>query len=178
MAPISDELVTRLKSVVLKAHPEAKCDLKDGELICEFRTQTFMLHAVDRGGAVAKTAHEEVGPKDGGFIIKVAVWKAPYEGAAGKPYGVHRRIYWHDYINEYKMLGSERVVRLDLSYGIEPNTTLFREIRALCSAYGTPLFQVKRERSDFKNISWREVDSADEEWRYFNDAPETKRRRR
>ena len=76
LAPIPDELVSRLKNVVLKAHPEAKCDLKDGELICEYRTQTFMIHGVDRGGEVSEIPHEEVGPKDGGFIVKVAVWKA------------------------------------------------------------------------------------------------------
>ena len=172
------KLKERISELVAKSHPEAKTYFQGDELICEYRTQTFMIHAVDKGGTVDEKPFEEVGPRDGGFIIRIGTRMAPYQGAAGKPYGVQRARYWHYYRNEYQIPRSKRVVRLDMSYGsltydYRHNAKLFREIRTFCSAYGKPLFAT-RHRPEFKNVAWSDVESADEEWMYFRDLPDKK----
>lgn len=178
-SPILVELKKRISELVTKSHPETKVTLADDELVCEYRKQKFMIHKVGKGGSVSENAHEEIGPTHGGFVIRIGLRDHPYQGASGKPYGVHRRHYWHDYINEYQIPRTERVVRLDLTYGnltydFRHNAKLFREIRTLCEAHGEPLFAVTEKRPEYKNILASDVESAGEEWEYFRDVPDKK----
>ncbi len=172
-SPILVKLEGRLKEIVQKAHPEATVHFRDeahDELVCEYLTQTFMVHSVGKTGTVSAQARKEVGPNLRGFLVRITVQEDSYSGPSGRPYGVHFATYWHRYINEYKIPGGQRVVLLDLSYGRRPNTKLLSEIRTLCSEFGVPIFKIDKKPELLKESSnWRDYDSAEQEWEYFKD---------
>jgi hypothetical protein len=135
------ELEPILLKVMQQAQPQATLAYTEGELVGQYQTQKFMVHTIYKTGAISEQSREELGPNFQGFLLKLTVQKAAYQGAADWPYGVWHRIYWDTYINEYQLPDKTGYLRLELSYGARSDTKLLSDVRRAIANYATPLFK-------------------------------------
>lgn len=175
-SPILVELKGRISELVAKIHPEAKTYFQDNCLVCEYETMTFMVHGRHKGGGYSQKPTAMVGPNKNGFLVRVTIEDfsdGAGNQAGGLVLGVQRHIYWSDYINEYKIPGTNRVLQLQLSYGATyPDTRkLFDELRKVLAKTGEPILKITKEPEPPKGgfAGWEERRA---EWNLFRDVAE------
>lgn len=174
--PILVELKERISELVAKSHPKAKTYFQNDELLCEYETETFMVHGRLMSGGYSKKPIAQVGPNANGFLIRINVEEfdnGSGNQAGGLVLGVYRQIYWNDYINVYKITGTNRVIHLRLSYGVvksQENRKLFDELRKTLTSYGEPILKITKEPEPPKGgFDGREQR---QEWGLFRDVAE------
>ncbi len=72
--PILLELRPQLQAAMQKVAPDATWELKGNELTASYKTQVSTVHSLRFYGDFAAQSHEEVGPTDSGFILRVRVF--------------------------------------------------------------------------------------------------------
>lgn len=100
--PILLELRPQLQAVMQKVAPDATWELKGNELTASYKTKEFTIYTISPGSHVASQAHQEIGPLDGGFILRVCVFSQLPDFAARTPRDA-RQAYWQNYRARYNL---------------------------------------------------------------------------
>ena len=130
-------LQTRLTETVKARQPDGQWRRDGRSLICEFKTMTFDIHAVDEKGLVSPEAHQEVGPEFDGFIIQLSPVQAALRRQPRPHYGRSYSPYWRHYFTLYQE--HDQPFRLDILYGVRTDKKLLEEVTdAVDDLFGKP----------------------------------------
>ena len=91
--PILVELRSLLQAAVRPQTPDVIWELKGNELSAQFKTREFTLYSISPSGSIAAQAHQETGPDNGGFILRVRVFSS-WPASAAQFSGEGRQAYW------------------------------------------------------------------------------------
>ena len=123
------KLEAGLVKMIEKEQPAAMWHRDDHLLVCEFNIQMYDVHAVDENGKISAEAHQEVGPREDGFIIKLSQRDLPVNGDVPP-------LYWSHHTEVY---GSpESSFRLDVHYGAMADKSLLAKVTAKVEEIGGP----------------------------------------
>ncbi len=126
-----------LMVVMNKYHIDAKWNVLDRSLTCEFKTMEFDIHAIDDQGNVALEAHRETGPQMDGLIIRISPIKSPLRRQPRPVYGRSYGPYWRHYHAIYNE--DFEPIRLDILYGVNTDKRLLEDVTAaLDDLFGKP----------------------------------------
>ncbi len=123
-------LQSKLTEILKGLEPAASIRLKGRQLIVEYRTRSFMVHASDKTGRMSEKAHEETGPDYRGLRLTLTLQEGKYTGAAKIPQEL-RKPYWHTYLNAYPIDRGKRHLHTMLSYGSRTDRKLIGKIKLL-----------------------------------------------
>ena len=100
--PILEELRPQLQAALQKVAPDATWQLKGNELTASYKTRIYTVHSIHPDGSISAQPHQEAGPDDGGFILRVRVFSELPDFAAQTPLG-GRQAYWRTYVARYNL---------------------------------------------------------------------------
>ncbi len=103
--PILVELRPLLQQTVREQAPDAVWELKGNELTAQWKTREFTIYSILPGGDVAAQAHQEIGPRNGGFILRVRVFSELPDFAFQTP-SAARQAYWRTDLARYNLRAS------------------------------------------------------------------------
>ena len=104
--PILEELRPQLQAALNKVAPDATWELKSNELMASYKTQVFTVHSLRFFGDFAAQSHEEVGPADGGFILRLRVF-SDFPGFAQKTPREERQEHWKTFLIRLNLRAGE-----------------------------------------------------------------------
>lgn len=105
--------------------------VQDGRAVTlSFNTRTFMVHSSDKLGHRSAKAHQSVGPRYDGLIVKVTQQEGRYFGAAVIPQNL-RRPYWTTYVNAYPIAQGRQHLHVNIEYGNRTDRKVIKQVKAL-----------------------------------------------
>ena len=96
------------------------------DLVCEFRTMEFDIHACDDNGHVSPESHKETGPKVDGFIIRLVPLEKSYLRKPRPLSGLAEGPYWREYFSVVD--NNEYAFRLEIRYGDRTDRKLLNAV--------------------------------------------------
>lgn len=84
-APPPEALRQKLTQVIRKHRPEAQFEVTKDAFTAKTGTMMFTVHARSKSGEVFEKTYQEEGPNYKGFVLTVATYPGPYQGAAVVP---------------------------------------------------------------------------------------------
>ncbi len=84
-APPPEELRHKLTQTIRKHRPEAQLEVTKDAFTAKAGTMMYTVHSRSKTGEVYERTHQEEGPNFKGFVLSVAVYPGPYQGAAAIP---------------------------------------------------------------------------------------------
>ena len=124
----SIELQATLTEIVKKYHPEATWRRDNQDLVGEFKTTVYDIHAIDEEGNISAEAHQETGHQYDGIIILLSPAKVRIGRESQAVFGRSNCRYWQYYFTAFRFFNP--AIRLDLKYGRKTDRKLMQEILA------------------------------------------------
>ncbi len=132
--PLLEELHPQLQAALQKVAPNAMWELKGNELMASYKTREFVTYPISTQGTVATQPRQEIGPANGGFILRFRIFPEIPNFALQAPLST-RQAYWKTYVARTNLRASTR------NYSTGPRAILLDSEAA--SGLG--------ERSEFEN---------------------------
>ncbi len=135
---ILQDLEKRLKEALKNACPKAEFAVEKGMLVVQHKTKKFLTHGHSKAKIdkeAAKT-HEELGPEETGFILKLSALKGnPKEGQAVSGQTLKEE-HWQTLLVGYTLeWKKEMYIWVRLSYGSKTDTKLLDTIKKTIADY-------------------------------------------
>jgi hypothetical protein len=127
------QVKTGLSKIAETLKPAAAVEHNGRVLTMSYKTRTFMVHSSDKRGRHSKEAHETVGPRYDGLLVRVTQQDGPYAGAACVPQDL-RKPYWATFVNAYPTAKGKQHLHAAISYGSRIDAALVREVKKLLDA--------------------------------------------
>jgi len=126
-SPLS-QVAERLSEIANDMKPVAAVEQNGRAVSLSYNTRKFMVHNTDKLGHHSEKAHETVGPRYDGLIVKVTVQDGRYFGAAIIPLNL-RRPYWTTFVNAYPIAKGKQHLHVNISYGSRTDRELIKRIK-------------------------------------------------
>ena len=117
--PILLELLPRLQDAVGKRAPGATWEVKGNELTASYKTQLYTVHSIRGDGLIEARPHQEIGPQNGGFILRARVFSQLPDFAAPKSSSI-RQAYWRGIVVRYNLRAQSDSTSLFLAPEVAP----------------------------------------------------------
>ena len=98
-------------------------------------TQKYIIHEKSKSGQVGTNSHGEVGPSQGGFILRVHVEPQGETNKAILPQTL-KEPYWLTDLDVTPVAGTDKQIYWRLSYAGRPPTDILNDIRAALKQLG------------------------------------------
>lgn len=104
--PFLLKLQQRLTPTLAALQSQTTVTSEGDQLVAHYQTQMFAVHGIAKNGYISGTYHEEQGPNNQGFLLRLSVLDGPYNGAASISQEL-RKPYWTTFINAYPIAFAE-----------------------------------------------------------------------
>jgi hypothetical protein len=138
--PVLVALSNQLKRLLHSSQPLATVAWdtsgSDSALVAQYQTQPFLIYGRYQTGELAAKPDTEIGPNYQGFLLKLGMRTGKYTGQFVVPQELHGP-YWTTYVNAVPIKGGNRYLWVSLSYGIQSNAVLLKQITQMVLAAGS-----------------------------------------